>query len=134
MLNFAGYLIFDYSFRLRRIERQRIAFNSSNNYISVYIELSCNVVFTIDIMIKIFIRGFYKLPGAFLRNPWELLNFVVLISSYYWCFYYMEYFDDNVSEFSKLQQTYVFKVLRTIKMLRLFRILKYIPPLKKQVH
>jgi hypothetical protein len=39
-------------------------------------------VFTIESILKIIAYGFLFHPGAYLRNPWNILDFVIVIIGY----------------------------------------------------
>lgn len=48
-------------------------------YLDTYVFI---VVFTIECVLKIIAYGFLLHPGAYLRNPWNILDFIIVAVGY----------------------------------------------------
>ncbi|XP_010215189.1 PREDICTED: sodium channel protein type 5 subunit alpha-like [Tinamus guttatus] len=81
---------------------------------SKYIELTFTGIYTFESLIKILARGFCLNEFTFLRDPWNWLDFSVIVMAY-------------VGAFSKLGSV---SVLRTFRVLRALKTISVVPGLK----
>ncbi|KAM9347843.1 sodium channel, voltage-gated, type I-like, alpha [Symphorus nematophorus] len=81
---------------------------------SKYIEYTFTAIYTFESLIKILARGFCIGKFTFLRDPWNWLDFSVIVMAY-------------VTEFVSLGN---FSALRTFRVLRAFKAISVIPGLK----
>lgn len=44
------------------------------------------VIFTIETFTKILAYGLVMHPSAYIRSGWNLLDFIIVIVGYFWCF------------------------------------------------
>ncbi|XP_054889714.1 sodium channel protein type 4 subunit alpha B-like isoform X2 [Poeciliopsis prolifica] len=79
-----------------------------------YLEYTFTGIYTFESAIKIFARGFCLVPFTFLRDPWNWLDFIVIIMAY-------------VTEFVDLGNV---SALRTFRVLRALKTISVIPGLK----
>ncbi|XP_028282545.1 sodium channel protein type 4 subunit alpha B-like [Parambassis ranga] len=79
-----------------------------------YLEYTFTAIYTFESAIKIFARGFCIGPFTFLRDPWNWLDFTVIIMAY-------------VTEFIDLGNV---SALRTFRVLRALKTISVIPGLK----
>uniref|UniRef100_A0A3Q3WJF6 Sodium channel protein n=1 Tax=Mola mola TaxID=94237 RepID=A0A3Q3WJF6_MOLML len=79
-----------------------------------YLEYTFTAIYTFESAIKIFARGFCVVPFTFLRDPWNWLDFTVIIMAY-------------VTEFVDLGNV---SALRTFRVLRALKTISVIPGLK----
>ncbi|XP_040912147.1 sodium channel protein type 4 subunit alpha B-like isoform X1 [Toxotes jaculatrix] len=79
-----------------------------------YLEYTFTGIYTFESVIKIFARGFCLVPFTFLRDPWNWLDFTVIIMAY-------------VTEFIDLGNV---SALRTFRVLRALKTISVIPGLK----
>ncbi|KAG7455504.1 hypothetical protein MATL_G00257440, partial [Megalops atlanticus] len=79
-----------------------------------YVEYTFTAIYTFESMIKILARGFCVGPFTFLRDPWNWLDFSVIIMAY-------------VTEFVDLGNV---SALRTFRVLRALKTISVIPGLK----
>ncbi len=82
-LNLIAYAIYDYSERIPGLE-----VNQDINEISKNIEIICNIFFLIEMIINIVSMGFVIEKGSYLRNYWNIINFISVVSRYNFFFYY----------------------------------------------
>jgi voltage-dependent calcium channel L type alpha-1D len=73
------------------------------------------IIFTVEMVIKIIAVGFIGHPGAYLRNNWNRLDFLVVI------FGYVGFLDTGSSNFT---------VIRTLRVLRPLRTINSVPGMK----
>lgn len=74
----------------------------------------CNVIFGFDILLYSISRGFILNPKAYLRDIWNIVNVLAFIFTW---FIFLE--DNNDTD-----------IVKTIRILRLFRLIEEIPLLK----
>ncbi|XP_068604538.1 sodium channel protein type 5 subunit alpha-like [Brachionichthys hirsutus] len=79
-----------------------------------HLEYTFTAIYTFESAIKIFARGFCVVPFTFLRDPWNWLDFTVIIMAY-------------VTEFVDLGNV---SALRTFRVLRALKTISVIPGLK----
>uniref|UniRef100_A0A3Q3GSR6 Sodium channel protein n=1 Tax=Kryptolebias marmoratus TaxID=37003 RepID=A0A3Q3GSR6_KRYMA len=79
-----------------------------------YLEYTFTGIYTFESAIKIFARGFCLVPFTFLRDPWNWLDFTVIVMAY-------------VTEFIDLGNV---SALRTFRVLRALKTISVIPGLK----
>nr|XP_046263562.1 sodium channel protein type 4 subunit alpha B-like [Scatophagus argus] len=79
-----------------------------------YLEYTFTAIYTFESAIKIFARGFCVVPFTFLRDPWNWLDFTVIVMAY-------------VTEFVDLGNV---SALRTFRVLRALKTISVIPGLK----
>ncbi|XP_068197256.1 sodium channel protein type 5 subunit alpha-like [Antennarius striatus] len=79
-----------------------------------HLEYTFTAIYTFESAIKIFARGFCVVPFTFLRDPWNWLDFTVIIMAY-------------VTEFIDLGNV---SALRTFRVLRALKTISVIPGLK----
>ncbi|XP_058488891.1 sodium channel protein type 4 subunit alpha B-like [Solea solea] len=79
-----------------------------------YLESTFTAIYTFESAIKILARGFCLLPFTFLRDPWNWLDFTVIVMAY-------------VTEFVDLGNV---SALRTFRVLRALKTISVIPGLK----
>ncbi|KAM9719338.1 sodium channel protein type 2 subunit alpha-like isoform 1-T1 [Menidia menidia] len=79
-----------------------------------YLEYTFTGIYTFESAIKIFARGFCIVPFTFLRDPWNWLDFIVIVMAY-------------VTEFVDLGNV---SALRTFRVLRALKTISVIPGLK----
>ncbi|KAM9844709.1 sodium channel protein type 5 subunit alpha-like [Aulostomus maculatus] len=79
-----------------------------------YLEYTFTGIYTFESAIKIFARGFCLVPFTFLRDPWNWLDFSVIVMAY-------------VTEFVDLGNV---SALRTFRVLRALKTISVIPGLK----
>ncbi|XP_056913565.1 sodium channel, voltage gated, type XII, alpha a isoform X4 [Takifugu flavidus] len=79
-----------------------------------YLEYTFTAIYTFESVIKIFARGFCLVPFSFLRDPWNWLDFTVIVMAY-------------VTEFVDLGNV---SALRTFRVLRALKTISVIPGLK----
>ncbi|CAF97673.1 unnamed protein product, partial [Tetraodon nigroviridis] len=79
-----------------------------------YLEYTFTAIYTFESVIKIFARGFCVVPFSFLRDPWNWLDFTVIVMAY-------------VTEFVDLGNV---SALRTFRVLRALKTISVIPGLK----
>ncbi|KAM3604261.1 uncharacterized protein V6R79_008628 [Siganus canaliculatus] len=79
-----------------------------------YLEYTFTGIYTFESAIKIFARGFCVVPFTFLRDPWNWLDFSVIVMAY-------------VTEFVDLGNV---SALRTFRVLRALKTISVIPGLK----
>ncbi|AWP04538.1 Sodium channel protein [Scophthalmus maximus] len=79
-----------------------------------YLEYTFTAIYTFESAIKIFARGFCLLPFTFLRDPWNWLDFTVILMAY-------------LTEFVDLGNV---SALRTFRVLRALKTISVIPGLK----
>ncbi|XP_039670948.1 sodium channel protein type 4 subunit alpha-like isoform X1 [Perca fluviatilis] len=79
-----------------------------------YLEYTFTGIYTFESMIKILARGFCIMPFTFLRDPWNWLDFTVILMAY-------------VTEFVDLGNV---SALRTFRVLRALKTISVIPGLK----
>uniref|UniRef100_A0A665XEI7 Sodium channel protein n=1 Tax=Echeneis naucrates TaxID=173247 RepID=A0A665XEI7_ECHNA len=79
-----------------------------------YLEYTFTGIYTFESVIKILARGFCLLPFTFLRDPWNWLDFTVIVMAY-------------VTEFIDLGNV---SALRTFRVLRALKTISVIPGLK----
>ncbi|XP_041848219.1 sodium channel protein type 1 subunit alpha-like [Melanotaenia boesemani] len=79
-----------------------------------YLEYTFTGIYTFESVIKIFARGFCIVPFTFLRDPWNWLDFIVIVMAY-------------VTEFVDLGNV---SALRTFRVLRALKTISVIPGLK----
>uniref|UniRef100_A0A3B4T7I4 Sodium channel protein n=1 Tax=Seriola dumerili TaxID=41447 RepID=A0A3B4T7I4_SERDU len=79
-----------------------------------YLEYTFTAIYTFESAIKILARGFCLLPFTFLRDPWNWLDFSVIVMAY-------------VTEFVDLGNV---SALRTFRVLRALKTISVIPGLK----
>uniref|UniRef100_A0A3Q2QWA2 Sodium channel protein n=1 Tax=Fundulus heteroclitus TaxID=8078 RepID=A0A3Q2QWA2_FUNHE len=79
-----------------------------------YLEYTFTGIYTFESAIKIFARGFCLVPFTFLRDPWNWLDFTVIVMAY-------------VTEFVDLGNV---SALRTFRVLRALKTISVIPGLK----
>ncbi|XP_072297150.1 sodium channel protein type 2 subunit alpha-like isoform X1 [Eucyclogobius newberryi] len=79
-----------------------------------YLEYTFTGIYTFESAIKIFARGFCLVPFTFLRDPWNWLDFIVIVMAY-------------VTEFIDLGNV---SALRTFRVLRALKTISVIPGLK----
>ncbi|XP_075340375.1 sodium channel protein type 2 subunit alpha-like [Odontesthes bonariensis] len=79
-----------------------------------YLEYTFTGIYTFESLIKIFARGFCIVPFTFLRDPWNWLDFIVIVMAY-------------VTEFVDLGNV---SALRTFRVLRALKTISVIPGLK----
>ncbi|XP_070830044.1 sodium channel protein type 2 subunit alpha-like isoform X2 [Chaetodon trifascialis] len=79
-----------------------------------YLEYTFTAIYTFESAIKIFARGFCIVPFTFLRDPWNWLDFTVIVMAY-------------VTEFVDLGNV---SALRTFRVLRALKTISVIPGLK----
>ncbi|XP_023820946.1 sodium channel protein type 4 subunit alpha [Oryzias latipes] len=79
-----------------------------------YLEYTFTGIYTFESAIKIFARGFCTMPFTFLRDPWNWLDFIVIVMAY-------------VTEFIDLGNV---SALRTFRVLRALKTISVIPGLK----
>uniref|UniRef100_UPI0037E891E9 sodium channel protein type 2 subunit alpha-like n=1 Tax=Semicossyphus pulcher TaxID=241346 RepID=UPI0037E891E9 len=79
-----------------------------------YLEYTFTGIYTFESAIKIFARGFCTVPFTFLRDPWNWLDFSVIVMAY-------------VTEFIDLGNV---SALRTFRVLRALKTISVIPGLK----
>ncbi|XP_062285710.1 sodium channel protein type 4 subunit alpha B-like isoform X1 [Scomber scombrus] len=79
-----------------------------------YLEYTFTAIYTFESAIKIFARGFCIVPFTFLRDPWNWLDFSVILMAY-------------VTEFVDLGNV---SALRTFRVLRALKTISVIPGLK----
>ncbi|XP_068426059.1 sodium channel protein type 2 subunit alpha-like [Clinocottus analis] len=79
-----------------------------------YLEYTFTGIYTFESAIKIFARGFCIMPFTFLRDPWNWLDFSVIVMAY-------------VTEFVDLGNV---SALRTFRVLRALKTISVIPGLK----
>uniref|UniRef100_A0A671YFF7 Sodium channel protein n=1 Tax=Sparus aurata TaxID=8175 RepID=A0A671YFF7_SPAAU len=79
-----------------------------------YLEYTFTAIYTFESAIKIFARGFCVVPFTFLRDPWNWLDFSVIVMAY-------------VTEFVDLGNV---SALRTFRVLRALKTISVIPGLK----
>ncbi|XP_044223047.1 sodium channel protein type 4 subunit alpha B-like [Thunnus albacares] len=79
-----------------------------------YLEYTFTAIYTFESAIKIFARGFCIVPFTFLRDPWNWLDFSVIVMAY-------------VTEFVDLGNV---SALRTFRVLRALKTISVIPGLK----
>ncbi|XP_039998843.1 sodium channel protein type 4 subunit alpha B-like [Xiphias gladius] len=79
-----------------------------------YLEYTFTAIYTFESAIKILARGFCLLPFTFLRDPWNWLDFTVIVMAY-------------VTEFVDLGNV---SALRTFRVLRALKTISVIPGLK----
>jgi hypothetical protein len=68
------------------------------------LELVFQIIFTVEMVLKILAHGFYKEKFAYLRDGWNIMDFVIVLSG--WATFKLE---SNVM------------VLRTVRILRTLR-------------
>ncbi|KAJ0070444.1 hypothetical protein NL108_010693, partial [Boleophthalmus pectinirostris] len=78
------------------------------------VEYTFTAIYTFESLVKILARGFCIGKFTFLRDPWNWLDFCVIVMAY-------------VTEFAKLGN---FSALRTFRVLRAFKAISVIPGLK----
>uniref|UniRef100_A0A3B4B532 Ion transport domain-containing protein n=1 Tax=Periophthalmus magnuspinnatus TaxID=409849 RepID=A0A3B4B532_9GOBI len=78
---------------------------------SKYLEYTFTGIYTFESAIKIFARGFCLVPFTFLRDPWNWLDFIVIVMAY-------------VTEFIDLGNV---SALRTFRVLRALKTISVIP-------
>uniref|UniRef100_A0A0A9YGN4 Voltage-dependent calcium channel type A subunit alpha-1 n=2 Tax=Lygus hesperus TaxID=30085 RepID=A0A0A9YGN4_LYGHE len=69
------------------------------------------IVFIVEMVLKVIAYGFALHPGSYLRNPWNLIDFFVIIVGI-------------VSFFPLGIELSVLRMLRIVRLLRLFRLIK----------
>nr|XP_019959977.1 PREDICTED: sodium channel protein type 4 subunit alpha-like [Paralichthys olivaceus] len=79
-----------------------------------YLEYTFTAIYTFESAIKILARGFCMLPFTFLRDPWNWLDFTVIVMAY-------------LTEFVDLGNV---SALRTFRVLRALKTISVIPGLK----
>nr|XP_020460191.1 sodium channel protein type 4 subunit alpha B-like [Monopterus albus] len=79
-----------------------------------YLEYTFTAIYTFESAIKILARGFCMVPFTFLRDPWNWLDFTVIVMAY-------------VTEFVDLGNV---SALRTFRVLRALKTISVIPGLK----
>ncbi|XP_026231077.1 sodium channel protein type 4 subunit alpha-like isoform X3 [Anabas testudineus] len=79
-----------------------------------YLEYTFTAIYTFESMIKMLARGFCIVPFTFLRDPWNWLDFTVIVMAY-------------VTEFVDLGNV---SALRTFRVLRALKTISVIPGLK----
>ncbi|KAG8443545.1 hypothetical protein GDO86_012086 [Hymenochirus boettgeri] len=79
-----------------------------------YVEYTFTAIYTFESLIKILARGFCLKPFTFLRDPWNWLDFSVIVMAY-------------VTEFVELGNV---SALRTFRVLRALKTISVIPGLK----
>ncbi|XP_029444268.1 sodium channel protein type 5 subunit alpha-like isoform X9 [Rhinatrema bivittatum] len=88
--------------------------SSDNEPWMKYVEYTFTGIYTFESMIKILARGFCLKPFTFLRDPWNWLDFSVIVMAY-------------VTEFINLGNV---SALRTFRVLRALKTISVIPGLK----
>ncbi|NWS28475.1 SCN5A protein, partial [Polioptila caerulea] len=87
---------------------------SSSSSWNTYVEFTFTGIYTFESLIKILARGFCLNEFTFLRDPWNWLDFIVIIMAY-------------VGAFSDLGSV---SVLRTFRVLRALKTISVVPGLK----
>lgn len=86
--------------------------------------LTFSVIFTIEALLKIIAMGFVMSKKSYLRSPWNILDFVIVLAGV------VEVLFEYVFSFATALNL---KSLRTLRVLRPLKGAKTIPSLRKQV-
>jgi hypothetical protein len=73
IVNTIAFCIFDYEIRIQNNV-------SEMNRISVALEIICNIYFGVELLLNIVAYGFVMEPATYMRDPWNVLNFVSFIA------------------------------------------------------
>uniref|UniRef100_A0A8D3APY8 Sodium channel protein n=1 Tax=Scophthalmus maximus TaxID=52904 RepID=A0A8D3APY8_SCOMX len=92
----------------------KVLLKSVHHFIQVLTLYTFTAIYTFESAIKIFARGFCLLPFTFLRDPWNWLDFTVILMAY-------------LTEFVDLGNV---SALRTFRVLRALKTISVIPGLK----
>lgn len=105
--NIIIYCLYDLSYRLDGIKEHTIL----RNEILYYFELIFNCFFLVEIILHSIKDGIFIGKGSYLRNFWNILNFIVTISSF------LAYIPDKITS----------DVFKTIRIFRVLRIIQLFP-------
>jgi len=81
------------------------------HYIMTYFEIFFLVFYTLEMIVKIMAMGLICTPFTYLRDPWNIMDFIVVTLS--WIFQFLT--DQNVS------------VIRSVRLLRALRTISSVP-------
>ena len=95
---------------------------SSRNKMLTYFGHIFGVTFTIEAVIKIIAMGFVGSEGTYLRDGWNLVDFVVVVS---WLF-------ELITQFFSFPGVNL-RPLRTLRLFRPLKAMKTVPSLRKQI-
>ncbi|KAJ8309556.1 hypothetical protein KUTeg_014430 [Tegillarca granosa] len=98
----------------------------------IFIEDVFTAVYTVEMLVKVIARGFILKPFTYLRDPWNWLDFTVILLAIFHLFY------DSLIRIEAFQVEYVTKfvelgnlsALRTFRVLRALKTVAVIPGLK----
>jgi len=101
--------------------------NSSENNTLEDLEWGFQVFFTLEALIKIIALGFAKKPFGYLRDPWNVLDFIIVLFSWIPLIASIIEADSGASNLSSL------KLFRTVRVLRPLRVISISPRLRTMV-
>jgi len=107
LINILVYCLHDFSFRIyiNNPETEKL------NEVLFYIELLCNFFFCVEMILNILAHGLILNHNSYLRNAWNCVNFLIVISSF------LTYIENNeVSE-----------IFKTIRLTRVIQIIYLFP-------
>ena len=83
------------------------------------IEVVTTILFTVEMALKVCAHGFFFMPGSYLRNSWNVLDFIVVVISVF------QLFTDSSGSLQGL------KSLRALRALRPLRYMFWFPRVRK---
>jgi hypothetical protein len=60
----------------------RVPVYTTRNYVLDIIDLICLIVYTVEVSLKLFVMGAFLHKGSFLRNGWNILDLLIVITSW----------------------------------------------------
>jgi len=101
------------------VEIERIKHGTSRDRLFNFFEWAFTVLFTVEMALKIVAFGFIKNNRAYLRNSWNILDFLVVVLSWTQLFVELAYQGDSIGS----DQLAVIQVLRVVRALRPLRVI-----------
>lgn len=75
LINIAAVCAYDYRSRIDNEDEER-------NRICITLEIACNIFFGIECLCEIIIQGLILEKNTYLRNWWNICNFITFISTW----------------------------------------------------